>query len=152
VLSLRKPVLVFLVLMVMGCASLSGIKENYVVCSYDTAWEAALETLKNDPVTVRDRDKGLIETAWSEQPVLGRPYGAMGRNLEMDKERARLILTLTKLEDVTVVKVNEVREHYGFRGGGRLFQWTPVEPSEEATMKVMNRLNANLKKRGCTPA
>jgi hypothetical protein len=141
-----------LVLLITGCASLNGIKGNYVVCSYDTAWEAALETVKDQPVTARNKEKGVIETAWSEQPVLGRPYGAMGRNLEMDKERARLIVTLQKMEDVTAVKVNEVREHYGFRGGGRLFQWSPVEPSDEAVNKVMGRLNANLKKRGCTPA
>jgi hypothetical protein len=148
----RASVLATLSLLGAGCASFGGIHENYVVCSYGTVWEAALEVIQKNPVTVQDKEKGIIETAWTEQAVLARPYGAFGRNLEKDKERARMVVTLKRLDDVTAVRVNEVREHYGFRGGGRLFQWTPVEPSEEAIEAVMSRLSAKLKERGCTPA
>ncbi len=139
------------VLILSGCASVGGVQENYVVCSYDTVWQASLETMKGSGIAVQDKEKGIIETGWNESRVVGRPYGAFGRNLEQDKERARTIVTLKKLDDVTQVGVNEIREHWGFRGGARLFQWIPIEPSEEATTGVMNRINAKLKERGCSP-
>jgi len=135
-----------------GCALLGGVQESYVVCPYDKVWEASLETMKAGLIMVQDKNKGVIETAWVENPVVGRPYGAFGRNLEVDKERARMIVTLKRLDDVTSVGVNEVREHWGFRGGGRIFQWIPVEPSDEAMTDTMKRINAKLKERGCLPA
>lgn len=135
-----------------GCAMLGGVQESYVVCPYDKVWEASLETMKTGLIAVQDKNKGTIETAWVENPVVGRPYGAFGRNLETDKERARMVVTLTRLNDVTSVGVNEVREHWGFRGGAHLFQWIPVEPSEEAVTDTMKRINAKLKERGCLPA
>jgi len=138
-------------ILLAGCASLGGVQENYVVCPYDVVWSASLETMKGQ-VSTQDKDKGVIETTWAEGPVAGRPYGFFGRNLETDKERARMIVTLKRLNDVTSVGVNEVREHWGFRGGAHLFQWIPVEPSEESMTKVMTRINSKLKERGCSPA
>ncbi len=135
-----------------SCTSFGGVREGYIVCSYDKVWEASLEGMKASPITVQDKSNGVIETAWVENPAIGRPYGALGRNLEMDKERARMVVTLKRLDDVTSVAVNEVREHWGFRGGARIFQWIPVEPSEEAMADTMKRINAKLKERGCLPA
>lgn len=135
-----------------GCAMLGGLQESYVVCPYDKVWDASLETMKAGLITVQDKNKGVIETAWVENPAIGRPYGAFGRNLEVDKDRARMVVTLTRLNDVTAVGVNEVREHWGFRGGAHLFQWIPVEPSEEAMTDTMKRINIKLKERGCLPA
>lgn len=135
-----------------GCAFLGGVQENYVVCPYDKVWDASLEAMRTGLINVQDKNKGVIETAWIENPVVGRPYGAFGRNLETDKERARMVVTLKRLNDVTSVGVNEIREHWGFRGGAHLFQWIPVEPSEEAVTDTMKRINAKLKERGCLPA
>lgn len=136
----------------MGCATLGGVQENYVVCSYDKVWTASLEAMQSGLIAMQDKDQGVIETAWNEGAIAGRPYGMFGRNLEMDKERAKMVVTLKRLNDVTSVGVNEVREHWGFRGGARLFQWIPVEPSEEAMTDAMNRINTKLKERGCHPA
>ncbi|WP_447974139.1 hypothetical protein [Nitrospira sp. Kam-Ns4a] len=134
-----------------GCSSLGGIETHYVVCPYEKAWEAALATTKDRPIRVQDKTQGLIETDWVEVPAISRPYGFFGRDLGNDKERSRMIVTVKALDDVAVVGVNEVREHWGFRGGARLFQWMAVEPSEQAVAEVMKRLNANLKERGCSP-
>lgn len=144
--------LIILAVLSAGCASLGGVQENYVVCSYDRVWQASIETMKPGGILVQDKEKGVIESGWAEKQVAGRPYGFFGRNLEQDKERARIVVTLKKIDDVTSVGVNEIREHWGFRGGAHLFQWIPIEPSEEAMTNVMNRINAKLKERGCSPA
>ncbi|TAJ25178.1 MAG: hypothetical protein EPO64_08575 [Nitrospirae bacterium] len=135
----------------VGCATVGGVQENYVVCAYDTAWQASLDAMKTRGVSAQDKEKGTIETGWVENRLVGRPYGAFGRSLEQDKERARVVVTLKKINDVTQVGVNEIREHWGFRGGAHLFQWIPVEPSEEAIAGVMKLINAKLKERGCSP-
>lgn len=136
----------------MGCAMFGGVQENYVVCPYDKVWTASLEAMQSGLIAVQDKEKGVIETVWTEGTVAGRPYGMFGRNLEMDKERAKMVVTLKRLNDVTSVGVNELREHWGFRGGAHLFQWIPVEASEEAMTDAMNRINTKLKERGCHPA
>jgi uncharacterized lipoprotein len=138
-------------LLTAGCASLE--KKSYVVCPYDTVWEAASDTMKSFHVTVRDKEKGLIETAWSEMASSERGFGVFQRNAFDNKERARMTLTLNQLNNVTKVVVSEERQRWHVRGGvsQQALKWTPVEPSEEAMTAVMNQLNAKLENRGCTP-
>ena len=133
-----------------GCVSVPGIQDRYVVCSYDQAWEAALEAMKDRALTVRDKEKGLIETGWLEVPVDPRFYGAFHREIKDSRDRSKLVLTLKQIQDVTQVSLTEDRERWAWRGGSRMFGWTPADPSEEAINSTMNRVQAKLKERGCS--
>ncbi len=134
---------------VAGCASLAGVRERYAVCAYDQAWDAALDAVKTRSVKVQDKSKGLIETTWLETPAPGRTFGIMQREVADSRDRSRIILTLQRVDDVTKVSFVEERERWAFRGGSRLFGWSPTEPSEEAMMEMQKRLDAKLKDRGC---
>jgi hypothetical protein len=137
-----------------GCATMSGVKEQYLVCSYDTVWETALETMKDRPVTVRDKEKGLIETDWVETEVPQRSFGMFQREGFGGVERARMTLLVKRMNDVTAVSLSENRQSWHRRGGvtQQATKWWPIEPSQEAMNSVLNRLNAKLKERGCSPA
>ena len=134
---------------VLGCATLPGVRDRYVVCSYDAAWTAALESLKDRAITVKDREKGLIETAWLELPTDPRNFGAFQREIKESRDRSRMVVTLTRIKEVTKVSLSEDRERWAWRGGSRLFGWSPTEPSEETMTAVMNRINSKLKESGC---
>ena len=132
-----------------GCASLTGVQERYVVCEYDQAWDAALDAVKIRSVKVQDKNKGLIETTWLETPAPGRSFGVMQRELADSKDRSRIILTLQRVDDVTKVSFIEERERWAFRGGSRMFGWSPTEPSEEVMTEMRKRLDAKLQDHGC---
>lgn len=148
---LRIPLAIALCGLCIGCASIEGVQDRYLVCSYAQVWDASLDTLKDRPVTVKDKEKGRIETSWLEVPVSGRLYGVFGRELKDAKDRTRVTVTVTKLDDVTKVSFAETRERWKFRGGSRLFGWEPAEPSEEEMAALMRRLNKHLNERGCSP-
>lgn len=136
-----------------ACASLSGSHDQYLVCRYDTVWDAALEILKDRPLTRKDKEAGLIETDWTEVEIARRGFGAFDRDLFDSKERARMSLVVKRTDDVTKVSLVENRQRWHLRGGvtQQATRWWPVEPSEEAMAAMMNKLNANLKARGCSP-
>jgi len=136
--------------MLIGCSSLTGLQERYVVCSYDHAWEAALEAMKDRAVKVQDKDKGLIETAWLEIPMPGRTFGAFQREMAESKDRSRIIMSVKHLNDVTNVNFLEERQRWAFRGGSRLFGWVETDPSQEVMTSIQQRLDAKLKERGCS--
>ncbi len=137
-----------------SCASLSGSQAQYLVCPYDTVWEAAVETMKNRPITIQDMGHGLIETGWIEMAALERPYGIFGRDAFDNKERARMTLSVMRMNDVTAVSLVENRQRWHLRGGvtQQATKWWSVEPSQEALNEVMHRLDAKLKEHGCSPA
>ena len=137
-----------------GCAALEGIREEYLVCPYDTVWTAAVETMKDRPLQVKEKDKGKIETDWVEMAGSGRTYGVFAREGFGDRQRARMTLNLKRENDVTVVSISEYREEWHRKGGAtqQATKWWPVEPSQEAIAAVLNRLNSNLKEQGCSPA
>lgn len=139
-----------LLAMLIGCSSLTGLQERYVVCSYDHAWEAALEAMKDRAVKVQDKDKGLIETAWLEIPMPGRTFGAFQREMAESKDRSRIIMRVKHLNDVTNVNFLEERQRWAFRGGSRLFGWVETDPSQEVMTSIQQRLDAKLKERGCS--
>lgn len=136
-----------------GCAALTGVKSEYLVCPYDTVWDAALETMRERPVTVQDKGKGVIETAWIDTPVTGRPYGIFSRQGLDNKERARMVLMVKRVNEVTEVSLSENRERWHLRGGAtsQAYRWWPIEPSQEVINSVLNRLRTKLKERGCSP-
>jgi hypothetical protein len=154
ILSGRWPVLLFVLLSFNGCASIEGGRNEYVVCPYETVWGAALETLKDRPLEITNKEKGEIQTAWVEMAGTGRTYGVFGREGFGDRQRARITLTLKREQDVTAVAVTEYREQWHRKGGAtqQATKWWPVEPSEEAVAGVMNQLNRRLKELGCSPA
>jgi hypothetical protein len=134
----------------LGCASLS--REQHVVCPYDTVWNATLDTMKEFPVRVKDKEDGLIETGWTEMEGPGRQFGIFRRAAFDNKERARMIVTVKRFNEETEISVTENREQWHKRGGvsSQATRWWPVEPSEEAMTAVMNRINAKMKAQGCS--
>ena len=137
----------------VGCASLTGnipVAERYTACPQDSVWEGALLALQHYPMTEKDKEKGILETGWREQPVKGSPYGLFGREALGNKERSQFTLTLKPVNpDVVLVKLAERRQHWGFRGGARIYQWYPVEPSQQDLDRVMTTLTSHLEEQGC---
>lgn len=137
----------------IGCASLTGtdkIAERYLACPMDSVWDSSLQVLKAYPVSVKDKNKGLIETGWRVQYVQGADYGLFRREGLTNKERSQLSLTLTPMaSDVIRLQLAERREHWGFRGGARIYDWAPVESSEEQINQILNTLTKKLEAEGC---
>jgi hypothetical protein len=152
---LPRIALVVLALFTVGCAALSGSREQYYVCSYDSVWDAALDTMKGQSIATYNKEKGLIETSWLDVlPTSERSFGIFGREGFGNKERALMTLSVKRMNDVAAVSVLETRQRWHSRGGvtQQALRWWPIEPSEEATNEVVDRLNAKLKAKGCTPA
>jgi hypothetical protein len=145
-------ILLFLIFGISGCATMSGSHEHYYVCAYDTAWEAALDAAKAYSITSQDPTKGMIETAWIEMEGTERGFGIFGREGFGNRERARLTITVTRLNDVTAVSVIEHRQRWHARGGvtSQATKWWPVDPSEETLQGVSVRLNSKLVEKGCS--
>jgi hypothetical protein len=137
-----------------GCATLSGSQDHYYVCSYDITWEASLETIKDRPITLQNKEKGQIETGWIDVPAPERPYGMFGREGFDTRERARMTISVKKHDDVVAISVLETRQRWHLRGGAtqEATKWWPIEPSKEAETAVVNRINSALKEKGCTPS
>lgn len=151
-LTLRKAI-VTLAFLTVGCAALSGSREQYFVCSYDMVWDAALETMKGQSVATYDKERGLIETSWlAVPPTSERSFGIFGREGFGNKERARMTVSVKRMNDVASVSVLETRQRWHSRGGvtSQATKWWPIDPSEDATNEVVNRLNNKLKEKGCT--
>ena len=150
-----KIALVVLALLSVGCAALSGSREQYFVCSYDTVWDTALETMKGQSVSSFNKEKGLIETSWQDVPPTSeRSFGIFGREGFGNNERARMTVSVKRMDDVASVSVLETRQRWHSRGGvtQQALKWWPIDPSEDATNDVVDRLNAKLKIKGCVPA
>ena len=152
---LPRIALVVLTLLTVGCAVLSGSREQYFVCSYDNVWDAALETMRGQSVSSYDKEKGLIETSWLDVlPTSERSFGIFGREGFGNKERARMTVSVTRMNDVASVSIMETRQRWHARGGvtQQALKWWAIEPSEDATNEVADRLNTKLKVKGCVPA
>jgi len=134
-----------------GCASLSGSKDHFFVCSYDVVWDAALESMKDQPIQVQDKNTGLIETGWIEMEGTERSYGIFDRDAFGNRERARMTVAVKRLNDVTSVSVLENRQRWHLKGGitQQATKWWPVDPSEKAERTIMSRLSTKLKEKGC---
>ncbi len=139
-----------LFLLQIGCSSLTGLQERYAVCRYDDVWDAALESVKDRAVTVKDKDGGLIETGWLEIPMPGRTFGALQREMGDSKDRSRIVMNVKRLNEVVKVSFSEERQRWAFRGGSRLFGWADTEPSEKVLTDVHDRLDRKLKEHGCS--
>jgi len=138
-----------------GCAALSGSRDQYFVCSYDSVWDTTLETMKGHSVSTYDKEKGVIETNWLDvPPVSERSFGIFGREGFGNKERARMTVSVKRMNDVASVSVLETRQRWHARGGvtTQATRWWPIDPSEDATNDVVNRLTAKLKEKGCVSA
>jgi hypothetical protein len=152
--TLRMAVVIF-ALLSAGCAALSGSREQYFVCSYDHVWDAALDTMKGHSISTYDKGKGLIETSWLDvAPSSERSFGFFGREGFGNNERARMTVSVKRMNDVASVSVLESRQRWHARGGvtQQALKWWPIEPSEDATDAVVDRLQAKLKEKGCAPA
>ena len=129
---------------------MSGMQQRFAVCSYDHAWEAALEAVKDRTIVTQDKDAGLIVTNWLEIPMPGRTFGALQRDLGDSRDRSRITLTVKRLDDVIKVSFVEERQRWAFRGGSRLFGWASTDPSADVMNDVQNRLDTKLKEHGCS--
>lgn len=133
-----------------ACASMSGMQQRFAVCSYDHAWEAALDAVKDRAIVTKDKEAGMIVTGWLEIPMPGRTFGALQRDLGDSRDRSRITLTVKRLDDVTKVSFAEERQRWAFRGGSRLFGWASTDPSAEVMTDVQSRLDTKLKEHGCS--
>ena len=133
-----------------ACASTSGMQQRFAVCSYDHAWEAALEAVKDRAINTKDKDAGLIVTGWLEIPMPGRTFGALQRDVADSKDRSRITLTVKRLDDVTKIGFVEERQRWAFRGGSRLFGWASTDPSDDVMRDVQSRLDTKLKEYKCS--
>lgn len=148
---LQRSVLFLLVsAMLTACASMSGMQQRFAVCSYDHAWEAALDAVKDRAIVTQEKDSGLIVTNWLEIPMPGRTFGALQRDLGDSRDRSRITLTVKRLDDVIKVSFAEERQRWAFRGGSRLFGWASTDPSAEVMNDVQRRLDKKLKEHGCS--
>lgn len=138
-------------LVVTGCASLSGSRDHTFVCPYDTVWNATLETMTGYSVTSENKSNGTIETAWVEMEGKTRPYGLFGREGFGNRERARLTVSVKKDNNSSSVNVLETRQRWHAKGGitQQATKWWPIEPSEEVMDEIAGKLNTRLKEKGC---
>lgn len=143
-------VISIVVMALVACATMSGGREQYAVCTYDHAWEAALDAVKDRPLAVQNKAKGEIETGWLEIPMPGRTYGAFQREIPDSRDRSRIMMSVKRLNDVTKITYVEERQSWAFRGGSRLYGWAPTEPSPEVLRDVQTRLETKLKEHECT--
>lgn len=137
-----------------ACGTLSGGRTSNFVCSYDTVWETAVDTMKGYPITSQDKNNGTIETAWIEMEGNRRPYGIFRREGFGNLERARMTVAVKNIADVTSFNVLEIRQRWHARGGAssQAAKWWPVEPSEEVMEEVTDKLTVRLKEKGCEVA
>lgn len=144
-------ILVLPLLAFTACAGLSGSRDSYFVCSYDMVWDATLDTVKGYSITSQDKNSGTIETAWIEMEGKKRPYGLFRREGFGNLERARLTVSVKKMDDVTSFSVLEIRQRWHAQGGATsgATRWWPVEPSKEVMDEVTEKLNVRLKEKGC---
>lgn len=150
---LQNVSLMFVTSLSLGCSALSAtnlMAERYLACPMDSVWSSSLETLKAYPVTVKDKTQGLIETGWRVGYVQGRGYGLLQREGMGEKERSQLTLMLTPLEkNIIRLQLAERRQHWGFRGGSRIYDWYPVEPSQQEMDHILSNLTKKLEAEGC---
>ena len=142
--------LLIMAVVLTACASMSGMQQRFAVCSYDHAWEAALEAVKDRAINTKDKDTGLIVTGWLEIPMPGRTFGALQRDVVNSIDRSRITITVKRLDDVTKISFVEERQRWTFRGGSRLFGWASTDPSDEVMHDVQSRLDSKLKEHGCS--
>lgn len=133
-----------------ACAFMSGMQQRFAVCSYDHAWDAALDAVKDRAVVTKDKADGMIVTGWLEIPMPGRTFGALQREVGDSKDRSRITLIVKRLDDVIKVSFAEERQRWAFRGGSRLFGWASTDPSAEVMSDVQSRLDTKLKEHGCS--
>jgi hypothetical protein len=134
-----------------GCASFSGSRDEYFVCSYDTVWDTTLETMKGYSISSHSKVDGTIETSWIEMEGKERPFGMFGREGFGNRERARLSVKVKQINDVSSVSVLETRQRWHAKGGAtsQAAKWWPVDPSPDSMAEVTQKLNTRLKEKGC---
>ena len=142
--------LLIMAVVLTACSSMRGMQQRFAVCSYDHAWEAVLEAVKDRAINTKDEDAGLIVTGWLEIPMPGRTFGALQRDLADSKDRSRITLTVKRLDDMTKISFVEERQRWTFRGGSRLYGWASTDPSEDVMHDVQSRLDSKLKEHGCS--
>ncbi len=152
--STSRIAVIALIILSAGCASFSGSRDQYYVCSYDTVWDATFEIMKGQSVTSSDKGTGLIETAWMDvAPLTERSFGIFAREGFGNRERARMSVSVKRMNDVAAVSVLETRQRWHSQGGvtSQATKWWPIEPSQDMTNDVVDRINSKLKEQGCLP-
>ena len=141
---------IFLCILVNACGSLHGVQQEFTVCDYDHAWQAALEVAEGHAISTQDKEAGLIVTNWLEIPMPGRRFGVMRRELAESKDRSRVTINVKRLDDVIRISFVEQRQEWAFRGGSRLMGWVPTDPSTAVMQDIQTRLDSKLKEQGCS--
>ena len=133
-----------------ACASMNPMQERFAVCSYDHAWEAALEAVKDRAIVTKDKDAGMIVTGWLEIPMPGRTYGALQR----DVGKAKIGPVSPSPSSVSMMSRRSVLSKSGNDGrsaaGRASSAGLTTDPSAEVMNDVQSRLDSKLKEQGCS--
>jgi hypothetical protein len=110
--------------------------------------------MKGQSIAASNKGTGLIETAWMDvAPLTERSFGIFSREGFGNRERARMTVSVKRMNDVAAVSVLETRQRWHSRGGAtsQATKWWPAEPSQAATNDVVDQINGKLKEQGCLP-
>ena len=133
------------IIIMTGCASLSGGQTLTIRCNYDTVWEESLMVLERATLITADKMSGIIETDW-EKGMSKKKVGAFGRKLT--QERSSLFVKIIDDDDVATIRVIHVRQEHPL-SGVRSLRWFPVDGSPHVERRILNRIHHRLKKHGC---
>ena len=148
---MRRPVVLslFLVVSTVGCATVSGAPHTVNAgCSYDQAWSVALATMNEFALSKSDKDKGVIETEWTNF-ASRRKAGAFQR--QANRERARFYLNVEAVRQPVRISVRQAREFFspvGARSQG--IAWKRIPPNAEEERRLIQRITNQLLSEGCT--
>ncbi len=137
-----------IIIMMTGCASLSGGQTSTIRCDYDTVWEESLMALEKATLITADKMAGVIETDW-EKGMSKKKTGVLGRKLT--QERSSLFVKIIEDDDVATIRVIHVRQEHPL-SGVRSLRWFPVDGSPHVERRILNRIHQRLKKHGCHAA
>ena len=136
------------IIILTGCASLSGGQTSTIRCNFDTVWEESLMALESATLVTADKMAGVIETDW-EKGMSKQGTGAFGRKLT--QERSSLVVKIIDVDDVATIRVIHVRQEHSL-SGVRALRWLPVDGSPHVERRILNSIHQRLKKHGCRAA
>jgi hypothetical protein len=136
-----------LLLLNAGCAGLYSAPSIATVCSPEQTWDVALASVNEFELRRVNKDKRIIETEWvADTPVNKGRSGIFQRDL--NKERARFVLTIKPDEKGSLVTVQQVREFWSPQGV-QMRYWRQIPPNEEQEHQLATRLTNRLLREAC---
>ena len=136
-----------LMLLNAGCAGLYSAPSIATTCSPEQTWHVALGSVNEFELRRVNKDKWIIETGWvADTPINKGRSGIFQRDL--NKERARFIITIKPDEKGSLVTVKRIREFWSPQGV-QMRSWRQIPPNEEQEHQLATRLTNRLLRKTC---